>query len=152
MNPTGKTLRARALAMLARGEYSRAQLQQKLAPYAETEAELTALLDDLGQRLWQSDQRFAELLVHSKGQRFGNRRLRQELTAKGVDEAIIHATVADADAELGRACAVLRKKFKTPATTPADNQRQMRFLAYRGFGMDTIQAALKQAWDETPAD
>ncbi len=152
MNPDGKTLRARALAMLARGEYSRAQLQQKLSPYAETEAQLTALLDDLGQRLWQSDQRFAELLVHSKGQRFGNRRLRQELTAKGVDEAIIRATVPDAAAELERACAVLCKKFKIPATTPADKQRQMRFLAYRGFGMDTIQAALQQAWDETPAD
>ena len=72
-----KSLRARALDLLSRGEYSRLQLTQKLAKHSEDEAEISALLDDLAERGWQSDERYAEVLIHSKSQRLGNRRLQQ---------------------------------------------------------------------------
>ena len=73
-----KSLRARALDLLSRGEYSRLQLAQKLAKHSEDEAEISALLDDLAERGWQSDERYAEVLIHSKSQRLGNRRLQQK--------------------------------------------------------------------------
>ena len=69
-----KSLRARALDLLSRGEYSRLQLAQKLAKYSEDEAEITALLDVVVERGWQSDERYAEVLIHRKSLRLGNRR------------------------------------------------------------------------------
>ena len=53
----------------------------------------------------------------------------------------------DKACELQTAVAVLRKKFKQPAADLKDKQKQVRFLAYRGFDMDTIHAALKNSWD-----
>ena len=50
--------------------------------------------------------------------------------------------------ELDTAIAVLRKKFKQPAIDAKEKQKQFRFLAYRGFDMNTAQAAIKQAWTE----
>ena len=44
---TEKSLKSRALDYLARRDYSRWELKRKLAPYAEDEDELDALLDEL---------------------------------------------------------------------------------------------------------
>ena len=50
--------------------------------------------------------------------------------------------------ELAAAVSVVRKKFKTPPADYAAAQKQMRFLAYRGFDGDTVRRALKQAWTD----
>ena len=58
---------------------------------------------------------------------------------------VLHVTEAVADAvgrlrasELERAREVWRKKFGTQPTDAAERGKQMRFLASRGFGGDTI--------------
>ena len=54
----------------------------------------------------------------------------------------------DAHTECLHATEVLRKKFRQPARDYIEKQKQMRFLLYRGFDMNTVQTALKYAWAE----
>ena len=137
-----KSLRARALDILARSETGRAALKRKLAPHAASEEELEAVLDEMAARGWQSDTRYAEAYIH------GSLRLRHDLARQGVDEETVRALLPDADTELAAAVSVVRKKFKTPPADYAAAQKQMRFLAYRGFNGDTVRRALKQAWTD----
>ena len=143
-----KSLRARALDILSRRETSRLELRRKLTPYAEDADELEAVLDEFAERNWQSDTRFAETLIASKSSKHGRLRLQQELAAKGVDEALIRQHLPSREAEREHAAEVLRKKFGQPAASFAEKQKQMRFLLYRGFDMDTVQAVMKIDWDE----
>lgn len=143
-----KSLRARAMDILSRQEISRAGLKRKLAPHAESEEELEKVLEEFAQRNWQSDERYAEAYIHSKSRQHGKLRLQQALAQQGIDAEISRHFMPDKESELRNAVAVLRKKFKAPAKDLTEKQKQMRFLAYRGFDMGTIQTALKNAWSE----
>ncbi|MDK4688576.1 recombination regulator RecX [Kingella negevensis] len=143
-----KSLRARAMDILSRREVSRLELQRKLAPYAEDEDELNQVLAEFAERNWQSDERFTEAFVNSKSRKHGALRLKQALAAKGIDSEMAREFLPDSETELANAKEVLRKKFKQPAADFAEKQKQMRFLLYRGFGMDTVQAAIRRAWAE----
>lgn len=142
-----KSLRARAMDILARQEASRAGLKRKLAPYAESEEELEKVLEEFAERNWQSDQRYAEAYIRSKSRRQGRLRLQQALAAQGIDEAVSRELMPDKTHELQTAVEVLRKKFRQPAADLKEKQKQARFLTYRGFDADTVRAALKTAWD-----
>ena len=137
----GKSLKARALDLLARREYSRLELKRRLAPHAESEDEIDSLLAELSDRQWQSDERYAEAFIHSKSRSRGRLRLQQELAAKGVDESLVRANLPDRDTELANALAVLHKKFAAPPQDFQEKQKQIRFMLYRGFEMDIVQAA-----------
>lgn len=147
-----KSLRARAMDILSRREISRAELKRKLAPYAESEDEIEAVLAEFADRNWQSDQRYAEAYIHSKSSRHGRMRLKQSLAAKGVDAATITQLLPDADSELANAVQVMRKKFKQPPQSAAEKQKYIRFLLYRGFGMDTVAKALRNGWQDEEAE
>ena len=60
------SLRGRALNYLARRDYTRSELQRKLAPYAEDQSELESLLEDLEKSGSLSEQRFVEQMVHAR--------------------------------------------------------------------------------------
>lgn len=140
------SLKSRALAILARREISRQALARKLQPYCDDEAQLTDLLDDLAQRHWQSDERFAEAYVHSKSHLHGSLRLKQALAQQGVDEGIIRECLPNEATQIQSAIGVLRKKYRQAPQDLKEKHKYMHFLAYRGFDMDTIQSAMKQAW------
>jgi len=109
---------------------------------------LEAVLAEFAERNWQSDARYTEAYIHSKSRQHGSLRLKQALAQQGIDETLSREFMPDKAHELQTAVAVLRKKFKQPAADLKDKQKQARFLAYRGFDMDTIHAALKSSWDE----
>ena len=134
--------------ILSRQEVSRVGLKRKLAPHAESEEELEKVLDEFAERNWQSDQRYAEAYIHSKSNRYGTLRLKQALAQQGIDADNCREFLPDREDELQTAISVLRKKFKQEAQDLKEKQKQARFLAYRGFGADTIQTALKTAWNE----
>jgi len=137
-----RSLRERALALLARREHARAELRRKLAPHAESPAELDSLLDALTAERLLSDARYAQARVDARGQRLGDARLVHELRTRGVAEDEIDTALAAAGSELDRARAVWQKKFGEP---PADRQewaRQARFLQSRGFSGDSIRRVL----------
>jgi regulatory protein len=136
-------LRVRALQLLTRRDYSRAELQKKLAAHAESAEELASVLDTLqGERLL-SDYRYATQRVTARAGRYGDARLKQELRLKGVSDDDIAAALPEGGDETERCLAVWQRKFGQPAQTPEERAKQMRFLQYRGFSSEAIRRALR---------
>ncbi len=138
------SLRARALRHLARREYTRHELTLKLAPHAESEAEIAEVLDDFTQRGWMSEQRAAEQMAHARRSRYGIARIRRDLQAKGVAAEVVSTTVAALkDGELEAANAVWRRKFKALPVGAAERAKQAQFLMGRGFSGEVITKLLR---------
>ena len=118
---------------------------------AQQHAQIEALLDALQAKGYLNDQRAAESLLRQRAGRLGGMRLRQELQRKGISEEISNALLTEAaGTEQERAFALWQKKFGTLPATANERARQMRFLASRGFGSDTIRIVFKQAQEEEP--
>jgi regulatory protein len=142
----GLSLKGRAVGLLSRREYSRAELARKLAPHAESPEDVERLLDALAAEGWQSDERFIQSVVHRKAPIHGSMRISQELKLKGVSDLQIAEVRSQLkDTELERAKAVWQKRFSRTelSLTPSDYARQGRFLAARGFSHDVIRQVLK---------
>lgn len=137
-------LRSRALAHLARREHSRAELARKLAPHTEDRNEIDALLDDFAGRGWLDEVRFADMVVQARRGRFGSQRIAHELREKGVSEETIAAALGQAqENELETARTVWAKKFGAVSADAKERAKQMRFLASRGFGAETIRRVVR---------
>lgn len=133
------SLKGRALRLLSGREYSRTELEKRLQSYEEEPGSLAQALDDLQSKGFISEQRVLESVVHRRASKLGASRIRQELQSKGLaPEAVAQAVDQLRATELDRAKEVWRKKFAEPALDPAGRAKQMRFLAARGFGGDTI--------------
>jgi regulatory protein len=159
------SLRGKALAWLAQREHSRLELQQKLERYARkvqaSVEDIAPLLDALQAAGHLSEARFVESRVHARLSRFGNRRIEQELRAKGVvPEETLRAQLRNS--ELMRAQRVFEAKFGRSGDASPDESynapseatskpslqlraRQARFLAARGFSAATVAQVLKGA-------
>lgn len=138
-------LRTRAINYLSRRELSRVELSRKLAPYAENEKIINDLLDELEQRQWQSDERFAEQFISAKSCKYGSQWLNEMLKQHGIDREIISHFQPTHEDEIKQALSILKKKYHHYPQSIEDKRKQMRFIAYRGFNLDTIQAAY-QIW------
>ena len=136
--------------LLARREYSRAELARKLAGREADidRAALDAVLDELAACGWQSDARFAQMWIQAHAARHGAQRLRQDLRQRGVATADIDAALAEHQAaepeqdELSRARAAWARKFAALPTNREDYARQYRFLASRGFASGIVSKVL----------
>ncbi len=134
--------------MLARREYSRPELERKLAPLAEDPGEIVQLLDDFERRGWLSERRVVEQLVATRRRRYGTRRIAHELREKGVSEAAIAVAESELkESELDAARAVWIRKFGVVPANARDKARQMRFLQGRGFSLDIIRRLLRDIED-----
>lgn len=135
---TAAELRTRALRLLARREYSRAELSRKLAPRAETPEALASLLDSLEQKKQLSDERFAEARARQLARKYGPARIRHDLKASGVDAGLVERLSESGEGELERARAILDRKYRSPVATREERAKRMRFLQSRGFSSDVI--------------
>jgi len=133
-------LKVRALRHLTRREHSRAELARKLAPHAESPQALDALLAELAQRKQLSDERYAETRAHWLARKYGEAKIRQDLKAHGVAEAVIERVSPEADLENARA--ILARKYREPAATREEKAKRARFLQSRGFSYDVIRRLL----------
>lgn len=142
------TLRERALRLLARREYARAELARKLKPHAESGEALEALLADLTARRLLSDERYVEMRMNARAARYGNARLAYELRTQGVSDELVAAALAASDDELSRARAAWQRKFGVGAQDDAERARQMRFLLSRGFSGETVRRVLRGDFED----
>ncbi|MEA2119862.1 regulatory protein RecX [Halovibrio sp. HP20-50] len=137
-----------AIGLLARREYSRAELAQRLQKKAFDEAAIDDCLNTLIEQGLQSDARFAEVFVRSRilrGQ--GVIRIKGELRQRGVDQETLSAAFEAVEEgenidwfELARE--TLARRFESPGETPKERARRERFLANRGFDFEQIRYAL----------
>ena len=135
-------LRVRALQLLTRRDYCRAELQARLAAEAESAEELEVVLDTLQDERLLSDSRYATQRVVARAGRYGNARLRQELRQKGVGDEEIAAALPEGGDESERCRAVWARKFGELPQSAAERARQMRFLQYRGFSGEAIRRVM----------
>ena len=139
MAVTPISLTGRALRLLSSREHSRAELERKLAHYEEEPGALAKVLDALAAKDFINEGRVVESVLHRRSAKLGTQRIKQELQAKGLEpEAVAEAVDKLRASEVDRAREVWRKKFGTPPKDAAERGKQMRFLASRGFGGDTI--------------
>jgi len=143
------SLKARALRLLAQREHSRLELERKLLPHADAPEAVAEALDALQARGFISDERVADSVVHRRASKLGTARVRAELQAKGLDAAVVQATVeALRGTEVARAREVWQRKFGQPPADASERARQMRFLAARGFGAEAIRRVVSGADDD----
>ena len=149
------SLKARALRLLSMREYSRKGLSAKLEESAaralklkpaEGDSEevplalqIEAVLDDFEARGWLSDQRFAEALVRRRSERFGTRKIQDELAQAGVDSLKTAELLRNLkETEYQRAHELWLRKFGVLATEQKERARQYRFLASKGFSSAVV--------------
>jgi regulatory protein len=137
------SVKGRALRLLAGREYSRLELERKLAAKEPDPGEVKQALDELQAKGFLDEQRVVESIVHRRAGRVGSGRIRQELQAKGIDAERVAVAVASLNAtEFERAREVWRRRFGLLPEDAAQRAKQARFLAARGFGGDVIQRVL----------
>ncbi|MBU3633415.1 recombination regulator RecX [Polynucleobacter sp. AP-Feld-500C-C5] len=149
------SLKARALRLLSLREYSRKTLAAKLAEsearWARLGAEqleqtsqattlsIEAVLDDFETRGWLSDERFAEALVRRRSERYGTRKIADELERAGVDsQQSAKLLGALKETEFQRAYDLWTRKYGEKAQDQKERARQYRFLASKGFSSDVV--------------
>jgi regulatory protein len=131
--------------LLARREHSRAELRTKLLARAFDAEEVDAVISRLSEEGLVSDERFAEAFLSSrvrKGQ--GPSRIRLELERRGVAGDFITTCLQKGDVDWDALARSVRVK-KFGAARIADYSewaRQAKFLQYRGFTSDQINAVL----------
>jgi regulatory protein len=166
---TPLSLKGRGLALLAQRDHSRAELRRKLMPQARAELALatlqvadvdnaagaeaagllsaaervTEVLDWLQAHRYLSEERFVDTRVHARAPKFGNLRIRHELSQHGV-ALTPEASQRLAETEFERAQAVQQRKFGRPPANAAEHAKQTRFLAGRGFASDVIRQVMRQ--------
>ena len=149
------SLKARALRLLSLREYSRKTLAAKLAEsearWAKLDAEqvdqtpqstalnIEAVLDDFEARGWLSNERFAEALVRRRSERYGTRKIADELERAGVDSEQTAKLLGNLkETEFQRAYDLWLRKYGQIASDQKERARQYRFLASKGFSSDVV--------------
>ena len=154
-----RSLKSRALQLLAQRDQSRLELRRKLLGHARHReadpaagadvdpsavvAEVDALLDWLEANRFLSDVRFAESRVHARAQRFGVQRIRSELAQHAV-ELSPDLAASLAASEIERAAAVRARRFAAPPASAAEHAAQSRFLLGRGFSPEIVQRLMRR--------
>jgi regulatory protein len=139
-----KEIRKKAMDFLARREYGQTELIKKLADKGFERRIVEQEVRILTEENLQSDERFSESFVQSRiNQGKGPIRIRLDLGQRGISDAVIEMAIEESAADWhGLAREVRLRKFGDDP--PADfkaKAKQMRFLQYRGFEQDHVQAA-----------
>ena len=149
MATTQLSVTGRALRLLSAREHSRAELVRKLTQYEEEPGALAKVLDTLEAKDFINEGRVVESVVHRRSGKLGVSRIKQELQVKGLQpDAVADAVNRLRASEVERAREVWRKKFGQPPLDAGERAKQMRFLASRGFGGDTIHKVVSGGDDD----
>lgn len=140
-------IRRAAMNLLARREYTRQELLNRLLDRGFDPDRVHSQLQRLSEERLQCDERFAEAYLRSainKGR--GPLRIRQEMQQRGLPVELIDGSLATYSQEFwqGLAREVCRKKFgELSPTDRASQERCLRFLQYRGFSSQTCSSFLR---------
>lgn len=145
--PLPVSAKAAAVRLLARREYSRAELAQRLLRRGLEADAIARALDELAAAGYLSDRRVAQAMVAQKSGRYGKRAIVYALKEKGIGAADMEAALAPlahAD-EFADAQALWQQRFGTPPASEREKARQVRFLQARGFSLAAVLRVLRAA-------
>ena len=139
------SLRDRAIRLLARREYARRELEQRLVGRGGESSEVGAVLDALAADGLLSDARYARAVVAQKAGSHSRRSITEALKAKGVAREDVAAAVAETELDDEAAMRALwQRRFGCPPADERTKARQVRFLQARGFALSAILKLLRE--------
>jgi regulatory protein len=135
---------AAAVTLLSRRDFCAPELTARLAAYGFAADAVAECLEDLRDRHYVDDERYARQFVASRARRgHGPIRIRHELTDLGLSADAAEVALAEHGGWAKQAQQVRERRFgSTPPSDWAEKARQARFLQYRGFSNDDIHTAL----------
>jgi regulatory protein len=139
--------KALAVRWLARRDYSRAEIAQRLRQRGVGDADIERALDELAAAGYLSDARYANTVVEQRKGRFGKRAIVHALKERGIaapDAAAALAQLAGGD-EVEEARALWELRFGHPPKDEREKARQVRFLMARGYGLSVALKVLRRA-------
>jgi regulatory protein len=138
-------LKAQAVRLLARREYARAELEDKLVAKGAARGEARAVLDELAAGGYLSNERYAHAVSRQMAGRYSRRSIAGELKAKGVAADDIAAVLATTGIDDAAALEALwRRRFGELPADDREKARQIRFLQARGFAVSAILKLLRE--------
>ena len=141
-----KTIRIKAMDLLARREHSVKELLRKLCErYEETEL-IADVVRQLSEDNLVSDSRFAEMYIRSRiGRQFGPIKIKNDLRERGVSEDKIRFALNKANQDWLQLIQELsEKKYgKTLPSEAKETAKRMRFFQSRGFDTDCIRSVFQ---------
>jgi len=142
-----RTLQQRAVGMLARREYSRAELAARLTATGALRSEIDPVLDELERAGYLSDARFASAVVRQKSGGYSKRAIAHALREKGVAAPAAKEALAALDGadELAQALALWQRRFGKAPADERQKARQVRFLVSRGYATNVVFSVLRAA-------
>jgi regulatory protein len=130
--------------LLSRRDFSTSELTARLVAQGFGVDIVDTCLEDLRDRHYLDDERYARQFVAAHAQRgHGPVRIRHELTERGLNVELAETALAQHGDWSQRAQQVRSRRFGVePPRDWAEKARQARFLQYRGFSNDDIRSAL----------
>ncbi|RAP57605.1 regulatory protein RecX [Oleiagrimonas sp. MCCC 1A03011] len=141
----------KALALLARREQSRHELQERLLRDGYARDEAREALDHLAEDGYQDDARFAEMMVRSRILNgYGPRRIRAELRTHRIGDAQVERQLAEAEVDwLASARTQLHRRYgESPVSDYAERAKRAQFLLRRGFDAATVNSVTRADVDD----
>ena len=138
-------LKAQAVRLLARREYARAELEDKLVAKGAVRSDARAVLDELATGGYLSNERYAHAVSRQMAGRYSRRSIAGELKAKGVAaDDIATALAATAIDDAAALEALWRRRYGELPVDDRAKARQIRFLQARGFALSAILKLLRE--------
>ncbi|MDA1331358.1 MAG: regulatory protein RecX [Proteobacteria bacterium] len=138
-----ESLTLTAMRLLGRREYTRFELGNKLLLKGGSPQDINQLLDEFEHKGYLDDRRYVEAFIRTKRERFGMRKIFQDLEARGVAKSTILKYREEVlTGDLAAARLVWSKKYSLKPECPAEWAKQARFLLNRGFDQSTIKKVL----------
>lgn len=139
--------KALAVRWLARREFSRAELAERMRRRGVAAEDVERALDELAAAGYLSDTRYAHAVVAQRAGRYGRRAIVHALKERGIGAADVDAALAPlagAD-EFAEAQALWRRRFGTAPADDRERARQVRFLQSRGYGLSVALRVVRGA-------
>ena len=147
-----RAVRARAVRLLARRDYGRAELRQRLIARGALPTEVDPVLDELERAGYLSDARYAQAVVAQKTGRFSRRAIADALQMQRVPQAAISEALESHELDdQATLVSLWRRRFGVPPADDREKARQVRFLQSRGFALSAILRLLRAPPDEDGA-
>jgi regulatory protein len=130
--------------LLARREYARAELRERLLLTGADREAIDVVLDELVTLGFLSDARFAHAVVRQKQGGYSRRAIAEALKQKGVPTDAATAALAEHPLDDAGALAELwQRRFGRMPADEREKARQVRFLQSRGFSLSAILRLLR---------
>lgn len=137
------------LYLVAKRDYSEAELRKKLAQKEYTEEEIELAISKAQSHRWQDDQRFCAGFIRYRAQQgYGPRRLQQELRQKGIEEWLIEQEMAETEVDWFELAEQVFEKKRPKIWDFKAKQKMWRYMLSHGFYSEHFEHLTDLEYDE----